>query len=90
MFSFHVPTFCLFVSHLQLLEDDSSLQNQNQEFLQFFVAAQLDLLPEIFVLGDEKKYNGFTNRALDVEQEYRCFVLAHLKDLGKAESVSRY
>uniref|UniRef100_A0A3Q3A6U7 Receptor-type tyrosine-protein phosphatase F n=1 Tax=Kryptolebias marmoratus TaxID=37003 RepID=A0A3Q3A6U7_KRYMA len=66
---------------LKLLEDDSNLQNQNQEILQFFIAAQLDSLPEIFVLGDEKKYNGYYNRALGVQQQYRCFVLAHLKDL---------
>ncbi|XP_017291174.1 receptor-type tyrosine-protein phosphatase F isoform X3 [Kryptolebias marmoratus] len=65
----------------ELLEDDSNLQNQNQEILQFFIAAQLDSLPEIFVLGDEKKYNGYYNRALGVQQQYRCFVLAHLKDL---------
>lgn len=74
------------MSHLQLLEVDSSQQKQNQEFLQFFIVARLKSLPEIFVLGDEKNYNGYYNRALDVQQQYRCFVLAHLEDL---ESVSK-
>ncbi|XP_078025220.1 protein tyrosine phosphatase receptor type Fa isoform X5 [Epinephelus lanceolatus] len=58
---------------------DSSLQRkkrQNQDFLQPYIAAKLDTLSEIFTLGDEKKYNGYYNKALLDQQQYHCFVLA--------------
>lgn len=74
----------------QLLEADadSSLQRkrrQNEDFLQPYIAAKLDTLPEIFTLGDEKKYNNFYNKPLHGQQQYRFFVLADLMD---QESVS--
>lgn len=81
----------LVVSSLwQLLEAgaDSSLQRkrrQSQDFLQPYIAAKLETLPEIFTLGDEKKYNDYYNKPLPGQQQYRCFVLADLKD---HESVS--
>ncbi|XP_044056647.1 protein tyrosine phosphatase receptor type Fa isoform X5 [Siniperca chuatsi] len=62
---------------------DSSLQRkkrQSQDFLQPYIAAKLDALPEIFTLGDEKKYNGYYNKPLPGQQQYRCFVLADLTD----------
>uniref|UniRef100_A0A3B5AKH1 Receptor-type tyrosine-protein phosphatase F n=1 Tax=Stegastes partitus TaxID=144197 RepID=A0A3B5AKH1_9TELE len=62
---------------------DSSLQRkkrQSQDFLQPYIAAKLDALPEIFTLGDEKKYNGYYNKPLPGQQQYRCFVLADLAD----------
>ncbi|XP_075935405.1 protein tyrosine phosphatase receptor type Fa isoform X1 [Anarhichas minor] len=68
---------------------DSSLQRQkrqSQDFLQPYIAAKLDALPEIFTLGDEKKYNGYYNKPLPGQQQYRCFVLA---DLTEHESVSK-
>uniref|UniRef100_A0A3Q1FL49 Receptor-type tyrosine-protein phosphatase F n=1 Tax=Acanthochromis polyacanthus TaxID=80966 RepID=A0A3Q1FL49_9TELE len=69
----------------ELLEADadSSLQRkkrQSQDFLQPYIAAKLDALPEIFTLGDEKKYNGYYNKPLPGQQQYRCFVLADLAD----------
>ncbi|XP_029285277.1 protein tyrosine phosphatase receptor type Fa [Cottoperca gobio] len=69
----------------ELLEPaaDSSLQRkkrQSQNFLQPYIAAKLDTLPEIFTLGDEKKYNGYYNKPLPGQQEYRCFVLADLTE----------
>ncbi|XP_020557863.1 receptor-type tyrosine-protein phosphatase F isoform X7 [Oryzias latipes] len=51
---------------------------QGHVLLQPFIAAKLDTLPEIFILGDEKKYNGYSNKRLQDQQEYRCFVLAEL------------
>uniref|UniRef100_A0AAQ5Z3F8 Receptor-type tyrosine-protein phosphatase F n=1 Tax=Amphiprion ocellaris TaxID=80972 RepID=A0AAQ5Z3F8_AMPOC len=74
----------------ELLEADadSSLQRkkrQSQDFLQPYIAAKLDALPEIFTLGDEKKYSGYYNKPLPGQQQYRCFVLA---DLADHESVS--
>lgn len=74
----------------QLLEAgaDSSLQRkrrQSQDFLQPYIAAKMSSLPAIFTLGDEKKYNGYYNRALSGQQQYLCFVLAELMD---SESVS--
>ncbi|XP_068563892.1 protein tyrosine phosphatase receptor type Fa isoform X10 [Cebidichthys violaceus] len=62
---------------------DSSLQRQkrqSQDILQPYIAAKLDALPEIFTLGDEKKYNGYYNKPLPGQQQYRCFVLADLTE----------
>uniref|UniRef100_A0A3Q3NIZ7 Receptor-type tyrosine-protein phosphatase F n=1 Tax=Mastacembelus armatus TaxID=205130 RepID=A0A3Q3NIZ7_9TELE len=62
---------------------DSNLQRkrrQSQNFLQPYIAAKLDTLPEIFILGDEKIYNGYYNKPLPGQQQYRCFVLADLTD----------
>lgn len=53
--------------------------------MQPYIAAKMDALPEIFTLGDEKKYNGYYNKPLPGQQQYRCFVLADLVD---HESVS--
>ncbi|XP_069378736.1 protein tyrosine phosphatase receptor type Fa isoform X16 [Paralichthys olivaceus] len=69
----------------ELLETgaDSKLQRkrrQSQDFLQPYITAKLDVLPEIFTLGDEKKYNGYYNKPLPGQQQYRCFVLADLTD----------
>ncbi|XP_064415799.1 receptor-type tyrosine-protein phosphatase F isoform X1 [Latimeria chalumnae] len=44
-----------------------------------YIAAQLDSLPRIFTLGDEKHYGGFYNKPLLKSQTYLCFVLASLK-----------
>nr|XP_020476570.1 receptor-type tyrosine-protein phosphatase F isoform X1 [Monopterus albus]XP_020476571.1 receptor-type tyrosine-protein phosphatase F isoform X1 [Monopterus albus] len=62
---------------------DSSPQRkrrQSQDFLQPYIAAKLDDLPDIFTLGDEKKYKGYYNKPLPGQQQYRCFVLADLTD----------
>ncbi|XP_062251215.1 protein tyrosine phosphatase receptor type Fa [Platichthys flesus] len=62
---------------------DSKLQRkrrESQDFLQTYITAKLDVLPEIFTLGDEKKYNGYYNKPLPGQQQYRCFVLADLTD----------
>uniref|UniRef100_A0A3B5QYJ1 Receptor-type tyrosine-protein phosphatase F n=1 Tax=Xiphophorus maculatus TaxID=8083 RepID=A0A3B5QYJ1_XIPMA len=64
---------------------DNSGQTHSQDFLQPFIVAKMAVLPEIFMLADEKKYNGYYNRPLPILQQFRCFVLADLKDL---ESVS--
>ncbi|XP_078187587.1 receptor-type tyrosine-protein phosphatase F isoform X24 [Callithrix jacchus] len=45
-----------------------------------YVAAQLDVLPETFTLGDKKNYRGFYNRPLSPDLSYQCFVLASLKE----------
>ncbi|XP_060934460.1 protein tyrosine phosphatase receptor type Fa isoform X5 [Limanda limanda] len=55
-------------------------RRQSQDFLQPYITAKLDVLPEIFTLGDEKKYNGYYNKPLPGQQQYRCFVLADLTD----------
>lgn len=60
-------------------------RRQTQDFLQPYIAAKMENLPETFVLGDEKTYNGFFNKALPGQQQYRTFILAALKD---RESVS--
>ncbi|XP_076838011.1 receptor-type tyrosine-protein phosphatase F isoform X6 [Brachyhypopomus gauderio] len=45
-----------------------------------YVAARLSTLPDTFTLGDEKNYNGFYNRPVAVNQSYKCFVMAELKE----------
>ncbi|XP_051929770.1 protein tyrosine phosphatase receptor type Fa isoform X4 [Hippocampus zosterae] len=49
-------------------------------FLQPYVAARLDSLPEVFTLGDGHDYHGFRNKELPGQQQYRCFVLAELTE----------
>lgn len=55
-------------------------QRRQAERLKPYIAAQVDDLPETFMLGDEKSYKGFYNKPLSEDLSYRCFVLASLKD----------
>ncbi|XP_035268880.1 protein tyrosine phosphatase receptor type Fa isoform X7 [Anguilla anguilla] len=55
-------------------------RRQAESPLKPYIAAKLETLPGTFTLGDEKKYNGFYNKPLTSQQEYRCFVMAALKD----------
>ncbi|KAM3839171.1 receptor-type tyrosine-protein phosphatase F isoform 3-T6 [Vipera latastei] len=55
-------------------------QRRQAERLKPYIAAQVDELPETFVLGDEKNYKGFFNKPLSEDLSYRCFVLASLED----------
>ncbi|XP_029139042.1 receptor-type tyrosine-protein phosphatase F [Protobothrops mucrosquamatus] len=55
-------------------------QRRQAEHLKPYIAAQVDELPETFVLGDEKNYKGFFNKPLSEDLSYRCFVLASLED----------
>ncbi|XP_019357004.1 PREDICTED: receptor-type tyrosine-protein phosphatase F isoform X7 [Gavialis gangeticus] len=55
-------------------------QRRQAERLKPYIAAQMDLLPETFTLGDEKNYKGFYNKPLSEDLSYRCFVLASLED----------
>ncbi|XP_028832631.1 receptor-type tyrosine-protein phosphatase F-like isoform X4 [Denticeps clupeoides] len=45
-----------------------------------YIAAKMDSLPEMFTLGDEKRYEGFYNQPLSKDLQHLCFVLAELKD----------
>lgn len=65
--------FMLFLISCQLLDG-----GPDGDLLQPFIAAKLHTLSEIFILGDEKTYNGYSNKRLQDQQEYRCFVLAEL------------
>lgn len=70
----------------QLLEaieqgGEERLRRRRQtERLKPYVAAQVDVLPETFTLGDKKNYQGFYNRPLSPDLSYQCFVLASLKE----------
>ncbi|XP_032073554.1 receptor-type tyrosine-protein phosphatase F isoform X2 [Thamnophis elegans] len=55
-------------------------QRRQAEYLKPYIAAQVEELPETFVLGDEKNYKGFFNKPLSEDLSYRCFVLASLED----------
>lgn len=60
--------------------DPSRRQRRQAERLKPYIAAQMDDLPETFVLGDQKSYQGFYNKPLSEDLSYRCFVLASLED----------
>ncbi|KAM9008062.1 receptor-type tyrosine-protein phosphatase F isoform 11-T14 [Guaruba guarouba] len=69
----------------QLLEaisqgSQSRRQQRQADRLKPYIAAQVDVLPETFTLGDEKNYKGFYNKPLSQDLSYRCFVLASLED----------
>ncbi|XP_044882574.1 receptor-type tyrosine-protein phosphatase F isoform X7 [Mauremys mutica] len=66
----------------QLLEAISQGRRQRRQAdrLKPYIAAQVDMLPETFTLGDEKTYKGFYNKPLSEDLSYRCFVLASLED----------
>ncbi|XP_054646630.1 protein tyrosine phosphatase receptor type Fa isoform X13 [Dunckerocampus dactyliophorus] len=67
----------------ELLDAEGGAQRkrrQSADFLQPYIAAKLDSLPEVFTLGDEHQYYGFHNKPLPGQQQYRCFVLAELVD----------
>ncbi|XP_062412597.1 protein tyrosine phosphatase receptor type Fa isoform X3 [Sardina pilchardus] len=51
-------------------------RRSSPDFLRPYIAAKLESLPDTFTLGDEKRYNGFLNKPLPGQQQYRCFVLA--------------
>ncbi|XP_049734994.1 receptor-type tyrosine-protein phosphatase F isoform X3 [Elephas maximus indicus] len=55
-------------------------RRRQAEQLKPYVAAQVDVLPETFTLGDKKSYRGFYNRPLSPDLSYQCFVLASLKE----------
>ncbi|XP_056132984.1 protein tyrosine phosphatase receptor type Fa [Lampris incognitus] len=55
-------------------------RRQNQDFLQPYITAKLDTLPDTFTVGDQRNYNGYYNRPLPGQQQCRCFLLADLKD----------
>nr|XP_045005845.1 receptor-type tyrosine-protein phosphatase F isoform X16 [Jaculus jaculus] len=55
-------------------------RRRQAERLKPYVAAQVDVLPETFILGDKKNYRGFYNRPLSPDLSYQCFVLASLKE----------
>ncbi|XP_069335914.1 receptor-type tyrosine-protein phosphatase F isoform X5 [Eulemur rufifrons] len=68
---------------LEAIEQGSTEQRRRRrqaERLKPYVAAQVDVLPETFTLGDKKNYRGFYNRPLSPDLSYQCFVLASLKE----------
>lgn len=68
---------------LEAIEQGGGEQRRRRrqtERLKPYVAAQVDVLPETFTLGDKKSYQGFFNRPLSPDLSYQCFVLASLKE----------
>ncbi|KAG3282966.1 protein tyrosine phosphatase, receptor type F, transcript variant X19 [Ictidomys tridecemlineatus] len=61
-------------------EERRRRRRRQTERLKPYVAAQMDVLPETFTLGDKKSYRGFYNRPLSPDLSYQCFVLASLKE----------
>ncbi|XP_051987014.1 receptor-type tyrosine-protein phosphatase F-like isoform X1 [Xyrauchen texanus] len=71
-------------------DSDVRRKRQAQDLLLPYIAAKLEYLPETFVLGDEKTYNGFFNKPLPGQQQYLTFTLAALKDRDSMFTVSPY
>uniref|UniRef100_A0A674JYR5 Receptor-type tyrosine-protein phosphatase F n=1 Tax=Terrapene triunguis TaxID=2587831 RepID=A0A674JYR5_9SAUR len=65
-------------------------QRRQADRLKPYIAAQVDMLPETFTLGDEKTYKGFYNKPLSEDLSYRCFVLASLEDGETRYAASPY
>lgn len=74
----------LFCQLLEAIEQGGGERRRRRrrqtERLKPYVAAQVDVLPETFILGDKKSYRGFYNRPLSPDLSYQCFVLASLKE----------
>uniref|UniRef100_A0A8C0IFI9 Receptor-type tyrosine-protein phosphatase F n=1 Tax=Bubo bubo TaxID=30461 RepID=A0A8C0IFI9_BUBBB len=68
----------------------SRRQRRQADRLKPYIAAQVDVLPETFTLGDEKNYKGFYNKPLSQDLSYRCFVLASLEDGDTRYAASPY
>ncbi|XP_045147751.1 receptor-type tyrosine-protein phosphatase F [Echinops telfairi] len=66
---------------LEAIEQGGGQRRRRQlERTKPYVAAQVDVLPETFTLGDKKNYQGFYNRPLSPDLSYQSFVLASLKE----------
>uniref|UniRef100_A0A4W4ELS5 Receptor-type tyrosine-protein phosphatase F n=1 Tax=Electrophorus electricus TaxID=8005 RepID=A0A4W4ELS5_ELEEL len=65
-------------------------RSQTQDFLKPHIAARMKTLPETFILGDERTYEGFINKALLTQQQYRIFILAALQDHEKTFTASPF
>ncbi|XP_063092397.1 receptor-type tyrosine-protein phosphatase F isoform X16 [Cavia porcellus] len=69
---------------LEAIEQQSEVQQRRRrrqvDRLKPYVAAQMDVLPDTFTLGDKKTYLGFYNQPLSPDLSYQCFVLASLKE----------
>ncbi|PIO40585.1 hypothetical protein AB205_0069000 [Aquarana catesbeiana] len=57
------------------------------EYPKPFVAARFQSLPGHFTLGDQKNYDGFENKALEVGQKYVFFIMAMLESAEVGGSV---
>uniref|UniRef100_A0A8C0FD48 Receptor-type tyrosine-protein phosphatase F n=1 Tax=Bubo bubo TaxID=30461 RepID=A0A8C0FD48_BUBBB len=89
------PTQVMHLVCPQLLEaisqgSQSRRQRRQADRLKPYIAAQVDVLPETFTLGDEKNYKGFYNKPLSQDLSYRCFVLASLEDGDTRYAASPY
>ncbi|KAG8132275.1 hypothetical protein E2320_010141, partial [Naja naja] len=73
-------TSSMLASRLKSPDEMELDQRRQAEHLKPYIAAQVEELPETFVLGDEKNYKGFFNKPLSEDLSYRCFVLASLED----------
>lgn len=82
MFQDPVLLCALFCQLLEAIEQGGGERRRRRqtERLKPYVAAQVDVLPETFTLGDKKSYRGFYNRPLSPDLSYQCFVLASLKE----------
>ncbi|XP_073450696.1 receptor-type tyrosine-protein phosphatase S isoform X14 [Aquarana catesbeiana] len=60
------------------------------EYPKPFVAARFQSLPGHFTLGDQKNYDGFENKALEVGQKYVFFIMAMLESAEVIFAASPY
>ncbi|XP_038649924.1 receptor-type tyrosine-protein phosphatase F-like isoform X16 [Scyliorhinus canicula] len=65
-------------------------QRRQSERPKPYIAAQLQKLPDTFMLGDEQTYGGFYNKPLSPNHSYLCFVLAALEERDTMYAASPY
>uniref|UniRef100_A0A8B9PNK5 Receptor-type tyrosine-protein phosphatase F n=1 Tax=Apteryx owenii TaxID=8824 RepID=A0A8B9PNK5_APTOW len=78
------------LDQVRVCRSQSRRQRRQADRLKPYIAAQVDVLPETFTLGDEKNYKGFYNKPLSQDLSYRCFVLASLEDGDTRYAASPY
>ncbi|XP_072366742.1 protein tyrosine phosphatase receptor type Fa isoform X7 [Scyliorhinus torazame] len=72
------------------ISQQHSRQRRQSERPKPYIAAQLQKLPDTFMLGDEQTYGGFYNKPLSPNHSYLCFVLAALEERDTMYAASPY
>lgn len=83
------PLTSYFSQLLKLNEGPLLRRRRNLDSSKPYITAKLLSLPTTFTLGDKKNYNGFYNKPLNTDQEYRSFVMAVLQN-NETDSTANY
>ena len=64
---------CQLLEAIEQGSGERQRRRRQTERLKPYVAAQVDVLPETFTLGDKKNYQGFYNRPLSLPWKYQAW-----------------